>query len=317
MTTMRPFPCLPSEITSTLDAEHLRLERLGAQPETWQTVADEELLALLEHALIVGAVTGDTRRWGPTRDSHGLVVARTTDQARLAVFESVARRIEDLQRCGGSLSEALALVPFIDDDPAAVVDSSSTLAAVVLMGGQKGNPLEGRATVLRFTKSCEESDRQCAMMQGLLALGDPAVVIALRGSWRPLSDELRDDLCQTACQLPFPSTVEFLLRWAEDALSAGEGEREMCRPISALSVLGHVASGRKPGRYAGKGIYELIRNYPAAAFPVDEVAVIGQSWTVSEFGARIESRLRALAGHEHTEPIMTEICLAVWGRSGA
>ncbi|MGE3843062.1 MAG: hypothetical protein AB7I50_15925 [Vicinamibacterales bacterium] len=314
---MRPFPALPPQLTSILSPEHRDLEQLAARPGEWPALSEDQLLSLLEHCLIVGAFAADNRRWAPTRDLYRLVVERTTADARTAVFTRVVRQLEALQREGLPLNEAFALVPFIEDEPPSLVVSGATISAAVLMGGKNGDPHTGRETVLRFTRTCQEPDRQRAMIQGLLAIGDAAVATELRGCWRPMSDHNRRELCRTATGLPFPSTVEFLLTWAEDALAAGDGEREMCRPISALCALAHVASGRKPAQYGGRGVFELIRNYPAAAFPPDQVIRIGESWSVTQFGARIEKRLRVLAAAEREEPIIAETCLALWGRGGA
>lgn len=261
---MRPFPLLPKELSSIVDAEHLRLERLAQQPEQWPTLSEEELLSLLVYALIVSAITADVRRWPALEDLYGLVVRRTSSDARVAVLLNVSAQIESMERGDMAVAEVFALLPFIRFDPSGHVVSSATLAAAVSAGGKKGDSFEGRTTMLQLALNCTDQARQCAMMQGLLALGDAGVADALRGCWRPMSDQLRRELCHTACGLPFPSTVEFLLTWAEDALAAGEGEREMCRPISALCVLARVASGARPGQYGGRGIYELVRNYPAA-----------------------------------------------------
>lgn len=313
---MRPFPALPSQVISTLTPGHLQLEQRAAQPQEWPALSVNELLALLEYTLVVGAMTRDTRRRGPVQDLYEHVVGRTTEDARVTVVMQVTRQIENLQREDVPVAEAEALVPFIEHDPASRVVSSATLSAVILMGGKHGDSQAGRETVVQFTRTCQELDRQRAMIQGLLALGDAAVAAELRGCWRPMSDDNRRELCRTAAGLPFPSTVEFLLTWAEDALADGDAEREMCRPISALCALAQVASGTKPAQYGGRGIVELIRNYPAAAFPPDQVVRFGESWSVAQFGARIEERLRVLAAAEREEPIVAETCLALWGRGG-
>lgn len=314
---MRAFPPLPAPITSILDVEHLRLEQLAARPQEWPTLSEQDLMSLLKHASIVSAIAADERRRGPLYDLYAVALAGTTEEARMAVFEEVTEQVEHLQRGGAALADAFAIVPFIEYDPSSVVVSSATLAAAVLMGGKHGDADEGRATVLRFAQACQEPDRQCAMIQGLLALGDPDVVDALRGCWRPMSVGLRDELDHAASQLPMSTTVEFLLCWAEDALWQDRDEVEMCRPLGALSMLARRARGAVPGGYGGRGIYRLVRNYPAAAHPPEGVAQIAESWGVSEFGIRIEPRLRALASAETEKPRIADSCLAEWGRGGA
>jgi hypothetical protein len=205
----------------------------------------------------------------------------------------------------------LAFLPVLqlDDDPQVV--STAALDAAALIGPAREDPLAGRRAIFNLATSTADPVRRGMLLSGLVALADEETFRMLRHAWRDLPAAQRDAMASTAAAIPVRAVAEFLLTWAEDALDLGD-EVEAGRALGALAHMARVATGQAESPYSGRGVYELRRNFPAWAYPKNDVAKMGHSWTAHAFGRVIELRLRRIAEREKEEPKLAADVLNRW-----
>jgi len=298
--TRTTFPNLPDDVMAGGGSDFQRLEHLSQHPDQWETISEVELTQLFNHAMLIYGMTQDAERMEPLGALYAVALNRLSAADRLRVFSSVSVWAEQRARKTSSGGCALPLFPFMALDDDYQIVSSAALSIGELWGADSDDDWCGRATVFSHAMGITDHTRRCSMLAGLVALGDEPTLAQISRTDLNLPRQERMALLGHASPFPYVAVAEFLLRWAEDAVN--EDEEEMAAALGALGHLAKVATGDKSNIYAGRGICELQRRYPAWAYPQDEVISWGRSWSVAEFGAEIRPRLELLASREQQEP---------------
>ncbi len=302
---LRAFPTLPAGLLNSLPSDVVYLEQVGQSPEIWLTIPEQLLARFLQHALRLYGITQDKLRIPALQSLYELCTERLAPQQRLQVVQDLAQYIESSRRQGGGPA-GLAFLPCIKFDSDSQVVATAALNAAVLCGSGPDDPEQGRRMV--FSMAMDEGDpaRRASVFVGLLGLTDDLVLTWMRGSRSLVNSEGRQRMLDAAGALPMKSVAEYLLTWAEDALTEGD-ESDMSSALGALCRMAAVAHGEASSPYAGRGVLDVERQFPAWAYPEDQVIRFRESWTVAEFGRMLLPRLHQMGNHESEPKVVPDV----------
>lgn len=271
------------------------LDDLADRPTEWESIPVGTLKLLLFDRCLGFGRTGDSESLAELTELYDAAARRLPARERRGLLS----RVTDLVAEGDLSVEAL--LPFIFGDPSRSIVSAATLNLAQLMPLRSEDPMTGPRYVLRIVQERpQEDERSAAMLAGLVLLGDRRTQPVLRGYWRQLGPAGRSVLARAWTGLVSACHVEFLLDWLEDADNDAD--------------LGSIATNlaRMPRAASLSHVMEIHRSFPVnSSLDAPPISVIDE-WSFSEFGKKIEPRLRALRG-QVLDPGPISDVMRAWG----
>ena len=301
-----PFPPLGAAPNEPLFA----IERLGADPASWESADLDQLQQLLVLQCVRWARGDAPETLEPLQALYGVFVERAPDAQRMSALEMLGSLVETVARDRKHPGVGAAGLIFLHDSSPAVV-ATAAMQVACLLAPDEADPLSGPKAVAGLSLKDQEPERRAAVLAGVLAIGDARITDLLDGCWEQLSPEAYRYFAQLACgQFPSAAVIDFFLRWAEASLGqpAEPGLGDIAAALTRLAV---IASRDVPG--AGPcGVLATDRALPVWTRPEDQSVTLVERWSREEYGRMIAPRLVEVARRESYPRILPTV-LAAWG----
>lgn len=282
-----------AQAAPALDDAWLRdLAARGRDPEAWARLSEDELMLIAyQQCLFFGAT-----RERDVAEAIGTLYRTLLERVAPAERNELLDRVTQAVATGAT--NILALLPFLQHETSVAILSRAAQSFATLMPLTGGDEMTGPRTLAGMLEHADSPAVQAGLVTGLLQLGDRRVLAPLQGAWHQLEPEARALVLQLETPFAYASLVEWLVAWLEDADAQSRPD------IAGLLV-------RLPGMGRGR-VLDVTRKFPEnAADERPEIAVTGE-WSVREFAARLEPRLRSLAARE-AAPHLIPAVLSAWG----
>lgn len=276
------------------------------------------LALMMEHRAfalqMLKEASGDPREWPlgrhlvqsllayGTTDDESIIPALEEAYARAHCFLPTAIRAELASDTAdqvdrGKLS-ANALMPFLFHEASQSVVSTAALRFAVV-AAREDDPLAGVRYLVESGRQAARPNCLVDIVSGLLLLGDRRIIKHLGACWRWFDGDQRRRLSQMGSGYLHAALIDWYLDWLEDCEGSEFGA------VAGSLVKMAVVARTQP-------VCETRRALPVTSVPVDQAVDRRETWSYSEFGRRIESRLRALQQYE-TPPYVIPELLKEWG----
>jgi hypothetical protein len=249
------------------DCRHL--SALGADPDAWHGLDDDELQQVISVKFIEYGATQDGSRIAGLFAIYRYAMERLDVDARRAMLTEFCEMIE---QHGGLGHMGLMMFLAADTDPG--IRSSAALSLSVLFDPAGGDELAGpRFVIHTLVHHDGGATGQGAALGGVLLLGDKRIMPLLEDVWDELSEEAQLEMTAAKSGFVSEGIIEFWL----DRLEAGCSEAVFGSAVAAIAKMPVIAQvpfvvdvARLLPAYAGGEPLELLRRTSFADY-LDEI----------------------------------------------
>lgn len=287
-------------------------QKLLARPKRWPKLSEPDLMQFVSFASWVVAVKDDAGLDESFDSLFGYVVENLAPGTRRQIVADMGEMLEAFGREHGTCPMNV-LRHWLLTDPDAGVVSTAALTAAQVMPLTEEDPLTGPKLVLDIALETADSDRQGAIVTGLVALGEADVLTLVDSAWETSNGDARSDvLLRMGSSSPTVAGIDFLVSRLERAAERGE-QGPVGHVVASLVRLRTAAVDATRGGVTGGGVRNIDRTFPSwSTAPGENAITVRQICSVDEIGERIGKRLQGLAAAE-TYPRLLPLALRAWG----
>lgn len=271
-----------------------RLSALGADPDAWEDLDDEEL----KQVVLIQCI-----EYGLSQDGGRIPVLFALYRHAMEVLD-VGERLQLLTQFSQMTEQQngkghMGLMMFMAADNDRAVCSSAALSLSVMFDPEGEGPLAGPSFVVRtLVNRASDPVAQGAGLGGVLLLGDKRVMPLLQDAWDQMEEEAQLEMTKVKSGFVSEGILEFWLWCLENGCSE--------------SVFGSVvaAIAKMPVIAQAPFVLDIQRQFPAYAG--GEPMKMLQRTSFADYLAQIRPRLEALTKTESEPKIIPKI-YEMWG----